>query len=171
MPSDVEIPQIRQLVQEDDVSTVQDFYNRAADFVALETGRGLDDATVTDFFADCPPGADVATSHKLGMFMPAGELLAIADLAFGYPEIDDAYVGLLLVDQDCRGMGLGRALFEHLVGLAQARDAKRLLVAVLDENTGGRAFWEREGFRLLATFPDFKLGLKTHVVHRMWRPL
>lgn len=168
MPSSVEFPQIRQLVQGDHSSAVRDLYNRAADFVALETGSAPDDTTVAQFFADCPPGA---SSQKLGLFLPANQLVAIADLAFGYPEIDDAYIGLLLIDQSCRGMGLGRVFLEHLTGLAQAKGASRLLIAVLDENPRVRAFWEREGFRLLQSFSDFKIGGKTHVVHRMGRQL
>lgn len=171
MPSDVEIPQIRQLVQGDDTVAVRDLYNRAADFVALETGTVPDDSTVAEFFADCPPGADASISQKLGLFLPDDRLIAIADLAFGYPEVDDAYIGLLLTDKNCRGMGLGRVFLEHLKGLARTGNASRLLIAVLDENPRARAFWEREGFRLIKSFADFKLGQKTHVLHRMWRQL
>lgn len=171
MPSDIEIPQIRRLVQGHDALAVRDLYNRAADFVALETGLEPDDTTVAEFFADCPPGADIAKSQKLGLFLPDDRLIAIADLAFGYPETDDAYIGLLLIDQSCRGMGLGSIFLEHLKGLARTGNASRLLIAVLDENPSARAFWEREGFRLIKSFANFKLGQKTHVLHRMGRQL
>lgn len=167
MQNDLEALRIRQLVADTDARAVHALYERAADFVVLETGSEPSDTTVAQFFADCLPGADVATSRKLGMFMPSGDIVAIADLAFGYPETDDAYIGLLLIDGSCRGLGLGRVFLEHLTGLARAGNASRLLIALLDENPRGRAFWEREGFRLLASFPDFKLGRKTHVVHRM----
>ena len=150
---------------------MRDVYNGATDYIMLESGTAPSDAMVADFFTDCPPGSDLAASCKLGMFTPGGALVAIADMAFGYPETDDAYIGLLLLDESCRGMGLGRTFLDHLTGIARARNARRLLIAVLDENTRGRAFWEREGFRLLQSFPDFKAGLKTHVVHRMWRPV
>lgn len=154
------------MVQGNDAHAVRDLYDRAADFVAMETGSRPNNTTVAGFFADCPPGADIAKSQKLGLFL-ANQLVAIADLAFGYPEIDDAYIGLLLIDKGCRGMGLGHVFLRHLKGLAQTHDASRLLIAVLDENLRARAFWEREGFRLVKSIPDFKLGRKTHVVHRM----
>ena len=150
---------------------MRDLYDRAADFVILESGTEPSDTMVAEFFTDCPPGSDLAASCKLGMFISGGALVAIADMAFGYPETDDAYIGLLLIDQNCRGMGLGRTFLDHLTATARARNATRLLIAVLDENTRGRAFWEREGFRLLQSIPDFKAGRKTHVVHRMWRQL
>lgn len=171
MPSDFEIAQIRQLIQRDDAQAVRDLYDSAADFVAMETGLVPNDETVAEFFTDCPPGADVAKSQKLGLFQPDGLLVAISDLAFGYPDADDAYIGLLLIAANSRGMGLGRIFVEHMTSIARTRQARRLLIAVLDENTRGRAFWQREGFRLLASIPDFKLGEKTHLVHRMGRQL
>ncbi|MBT1156174.1 GNAT family N-acetyltransferase [Aminobacter anthyllidis] len=137
----------------------------------LESGTAPSDTMVAEFLTDCPPGSDLAASCKLGMFTPGGALVAIADMAFGYPETDDAYIGLLLIDENCRGMGLGRTFLDHLIATARARNAARLLIAALDENSRGRAFWEREGFRLLQSIAGFKAGLKTHIVHRMWRPL
>jgi len=168
--TDAETPRIRPLIPAD-ASTVRDLYDRAADFVMLESGTAPSDTMVADFFTDCPPGGDLAASCKLGMFIPGGLLVAIADMAFGYPETDDAYIGLLLIDRNCRGMGLGRIFLDHLIATARTRNATRLLIAVLDDNLRGRAFWEREGFRLLQSIPDFKAGLKTHIVHRMWRQL
>ncbi|AMS41801.1 GNAT family N-acetyltransferase [Aminobacter aminovorans] len=170
MKTDPEPLGIRPLIPTD-ASAVRDLYDRAADFVLLESGTEPTDQMVADFFTDHPPGSDLAASCKLGMFLPGGTLVAIADMAFGYPETDDAYVGLLLIDQNCRGVGLGRTFLDHLTATAQARNGTRLLIAVLDENTRGRAFWEREGFWLVQSIPNFKIGLKTHVVHRMWRPL
>lgn len=171
MPPEFGIPRIRDLTPGDDKAAVRALYDRAADFVMLESGTEPSDTMVTDFFTDCPPGSDLAKSCKLGMFLPSGKLVAIADMAFGYPESDDAYIGLLLIASESRGNGLGRLFLEHLTHTAQTRGATRLLIAVLDKNVRGRAFWEREGFRLLQSFPDFKMGRKTHIVHRMWRPL
>jgi len=171
VPIDTDLPQIRRLAARDDSQAVLGLYERAADFVLLETGSAPSGTTVDQFFSDCPPGGDLAASCKLGMFMPDGELVAIADLAFGYPETDDAYLGLLLFAPQRRGLGLGRIFLEHIEAIAKARNAKRLLIAVLEENVRGRSFWEREGFHLIRSFSGFEIGRKTHTVHRMWRPL
>ncbi len=155
----------------DDAPVVRSLYDRAADYVAMESGGAPDDGMVEDFFTDCPPGSDLAASRKLGAFLDGGTLAAIADMAFGYPLASDAYIGLLLIDPTCRGKGLGRMLFEHLAAMARAEGARRLLIAVLDENRRGRVFWERQGFLPERSFPPATIGGKLHVRHRMQRLL
>jgi GNAT superfamily N-acetyltransferase len=162
---------IRKLSATGDTLAVRDLYHRAADYVLLETGLPPNDETVEEFFADCPPNSDLAASHKLGAFLADDELVAIADLAFGYPEPTDAYIGLMLIDPKHRGKGLGGILVEHLTAAARANNAGRMLIAVLDGNPRGRAFWEREGFRLERTFPPVTIGGKSHIRHRMHKPL
>src|SRR5262245_59980730 len=137
--------QIRLLAGDRDAPAVRKLYGRAADYVALETGLEPDQSTVEEFFTDCPPGGDFAQSVKVGLFMPGDRLVAIADLAFGYPSAKDAYIGLMLIEADSRGKGRGRLLLAYLVAVARSRGAERMLVAVLDENARARAFWEREG--------------------------
>src|SRR5262245_15497880 len=122
--------QIRLLAGGSDAPAVRKLYDRAADYVALETGLEPDQSTVDAFFTDCPPGGDLAQSQKVGLFMPGDRLVAIADLAFGYPSATDAYIGLMLIETDSRGKGLGHLLLEHLVAVAQSRNADRMLVAV-----------------------------------------
>ena len=155
----------------DDAPAVCSLYDRAADYVAMESGGTPNDGMVEDFFADCPPGSDLVASRKLGAFLDRGTLVAIADMAFGYPRAGDAYIGLLLIDAACRSKGLGQMLFEHLAAMARAEGAQRLLIAVLDENRRGRAFWERQGFLPERSFPPVTIGTRLHVRHRMQRLL
>lgn len=153
-----------------DRARTQDLFARAADYIRLETGLPPDGTEAERFFADAPPGADLARSCKLGQ-EAAGRLVSLADLAFGFPEPGDAFVGLLLVDPACRGQGLGAALLGHLATVARARGARRLLAAVLEANPDGRRFWEREGFRHVRTAPPDRYGDRIHVAHRLARPL
>ncbi len=67
----------------------------------------------------------------------------MAEMAFGYPEAGDAYIGLMLLATEARGQGLGTMFLDHLTDLARARGARRQLLAVLDANPRGRRFWER----------------------------
>lgn len=160
---------IRRLGPAADRAAVADLYARAADYVRLERGAGPDAAMVDAFFTDHPPGTDPAEAVKLGLFFADGTLAGIADLAFGFPAPDDAFLGLLLLDAAHRGRGLGRRLLSEVEARVRARGASRLLVAVLDANARGRAFWEREGFRHELTRPDLAFGAKRHTVHRLAR--
>lgn len=48
-----------------------------------------------------------------------------------------------------QGSGNGRALMQQAIGIASARDAKRLLLAVYESNARARAFYEHAGFSLI----------------------
>lgn len=161
---------IRELDATADAAAVRSLLDRAADYVDLETGELPSDASVADFFETAPLVTDPPEMLKLGLFS-GGRLDAIADLAFGFPAQDDAYIGLLLIAADRRGHGLGHLFVDHIIDVARARHAPRLLVAVLEDNPRGRAFWAREGFTQVLALPPEQIGRRIHVRHRMERQL
>lgn len=162
---------IRSLHQNADSAIVTDLFRRAADYVLLESGQSPDAAQTDAYFAEGPPGIDPATSLRLGLFLPDGLLVAISETAFGFPNPDDAYVGLLLIDPDHRGKRLGQQMLDYIFSAAKHRLAARILIAVLEENTKGRRFWSKMGFAEEMRGPPKQTGLKTHVQIRMARPL
>jgi GNAT superfamily N-acetyltransferase len=161
---------IRELDPEADAAAVHHLFDRAADYIDLETGESPSDAHVAEFFAPAPFVTDPADTLKLGLFS-GGRLDAIADLAFGFPQREDAFIGLLLIAADRRGQGLGHLFVDHIADVARARHAPRLFVAVLEANPKGQAFWAREGFVPVLTLPPAQMGRRVHVRHRMERRL
>ncbi len=161
---------IRILDPDADDQAVLDLYRRAADYVDFESGQVPSETLVEQYFADAPPGGDPATSLKLGLF-EKGQLLGIVDLAFGYPEPQDAYLGLMLLAREARGRGLGSVFLCHVEESARGRGATRLLLAVLAENKKGRRFWERQGFGSPRVFPATTIGERTHVRVRLHKML
>jgi GNAT superfamily N-acetyltransferase len=161
---------IRPLDPVDDRADVANLMTRAADYIDLESGLVPGEAQVEDFFTDVGPGCDLSQSLKLGLFT-GHRLDAIADVCFGFPDPDDAYLGLMLFAADRRGLGLGPLFLAHVIEAARARGAPRLLLAVLEANPRARAFWERQGFRAVLTSPPMPLGNRSHVRIRMERPL
>lgn len=161
---------IRALDPATDRDAVLDLYQRAADYVQLETGADAGPGAVAGFFASAPPGKDPTAALRLGAF-EAGRLVGVSDMAFGYPEEHDAYIGLLMLDASARGLGLGRQLLDRNVAEARARGANRLLVAVLEDNPRGQAFWAREGFVEERRFPPARIRERTRARVRMTRPL
>ncbi|MGB8814235.1 MAG: GNAT family N-acetyltransferase, partial [Paracoccaceae bacterium] len=75
------------------------------------------------------------------------------------------------VSARARGKGAGVTLLRHLEELARSGGARQLFLAVLDANPKGRAFWEREGFRLARVNGPVTLGQKTQLAHRMVKTL
>ena len=161
---------IRALDPARDLAAVADLLHRAADYIVLETGSPPGPDAAAAFFHDAPPGGRPETGVKLGAF-EGGTLQGIADLAFGWPEPADAYLGLLLLAPSARGRGLGPRMLDHVQAIARQRNAPRLLLAVLDANPRGRAFWERQGFTVALTLPAARIGTADHVRLRMVKQL
>ena len=162
---------IKPLQAASDSAAVTDFFARSADYVHLESGQPPSHAQTTDFFTEAPPGIDPATSQHFGLYLADDALAAIATVAYGFPNPDDAYIGLLLIDPDHRGKRLGQQMLDHIFLAAQQRQATRILIAVLQENTKGHRFWSKMGFVEEMRSQPRQIGLKTHVQIRMARAL
>lgn len=150
------------LDRERDTDRVFLVFQSAADYVLLESGSLPTMENVREFFEDAPPGQASDAVLKLGI-VGAGKLVGVADLAFGYPNFADAYIGLMLIDNAERGKGFGRAALAQLERLAKERKATRLLLAVLEENALAINFWKRHGFSLEVRTDPVVIGKKTHI--------
>jgi GNAT superfamily N-acetyltransferase len=151
-----------------DLDAVEEFYDRAADYWLLADHRAPDRQKAKEFFTDCPPNCDPATSHRLGMFVD-GVLMGLAELSFGWPAAGDAYLGLQILAPEARGRGLGRILLAEVEARARKTGAAGLYLAVLEANPKGRAFWEREGFRPTGVSRDDPDS--GHRIHRLHKAL
>lgn len=122
------------------------FYAEAPDYWLLAEGACEPDRQSREFFTDGPPGRDLTKTHHLGLFLN-DRLSGVAEISYGFPEPEDAYLGLMMLGLWAQGAGNGRAFLAEAERLARSRQASNLYLAVLDANPRGRAFWEREGFR------------------------
>lgn len=158
---------IAPVTKDADTAALAAFFELAADYVKLETGAAPDSTTVADFFDDLPPNGSSDRAAHFGLF-ENGRIIGVLAMSFGYPRATDAYIGYLVLAQTARGCGRGALALAHATTTARARGATRLLVAVLESNPKGCAFWEHQGFTLEQTFPDTGDG---HIRHRLGRPV
>ena len=157
---------IRSLHADDDLAAVHALLLEAADYWLLAEGSPPDSTTARAFFADHPPGADPARSQHLGLFLD-GTLSGLAELSFGFPDADAAYLGLMILAPRARGAGHGPTLLADVETRARAAGATTLYLGVLEANPKGRAFWHRHGFRPTGvTRQDDR-----HITHRLAKPL
>jgi ribosomal protein S18 acetylase RimI-like enzyme len=161
---------IRPLSPIQDRARVAAFFETIADYIRMERDAPPDAEVIEEFFTDTPPGCDPAQSLRLGLFEHS-TLIALAEMGFGYPESDNAYLGFLAVSADARGKGAGEFLLTHLETEARARGCSAIYLAVLDANPRARAFWERQGFSLAVANREVTLGQKTQIAHRLRKPL
>ncbi len=162
---------IRPLDPQADRGLVDAFWPAVADYTRLERGDVPPPAELSEeYFTAAPPGVDPATGLRLGLFERA-ELTGLAEVSFGFPAPEDAYLGLMLLAAPVRGRGLGPRLLAEVEAQAFARGAPRLYLAVLDVNPRGRAFWQREGFQLHEAGRSVDLGALTQTASRLVKPL
>ncbi len=158
---------IRELLPSE-TALVAQFYREAPDYWLLAEGRLDPVAQASDFFTDAPPNCAPEESHRLGLFLDH-RLSGVAEVSYGFPEPNDAYLGLMLIGPWAQGAGHGKAFLAHAEALARGRHAARLYLAVLDANPRGRAFWLREGFR--PTGLRRQDGTTGHWLERLVKPL
>jgi GNAT superfamily N-acetyltransferase len=151
-----------------DLPLVAAFYAEAPDYWLFAEGRAPDATKARDFFTDGPPGCDPARSHRLGLFL-GGRLQGLAELSFGFPAPEDAYLGLMILAPAAQGQGHGARFLAHAETLARTAGSPRLYLAVIEANTRGWAFWEREGFR--ATGKSGRDAETGHTLHRLVKML
>ena len=159
---------IRTLDPVGDFEAVWALYSQAHQFWCMTDRKDPTRATAEAFFTDTPPGCDAALSARLGFF-EQDQLVGVVEMSFGFPKPEDAYLGLMLFEPMSRGRGLGPQFLRHCEGLARAKGCPRLYLAVLEENTKARAFWEANGFEAtgLSGF-DSETG---HTLHRLEKQL
>ena len=159
---------IRELDPVNDLPAIIRVQTEAQDYWLLAEGHCDPTAKAAAFFTDTPPGCNSANSHRLGLFED-GQLSGLAELSFGFPEAQDAYLGLMLLAPRLRSKGAGAVFLAEVERLARLAGAPVLYLAVLEANPRGRAFWERMGFA--ATGKSGRDAETGHVLHRLAKAL
>ena len=70
-------------------------------------------------------------------------------------ELDTLYIDDICVDGDARGTGVGRALYDHILGYARQRGCYNVTLNVWSCNPGAMAFYEKLGMK------PYKVGMET----------
>ncbi len=163
-------PLIRPLDETADAALVDAFWDSCADYIALERITATPKVLTHEFFHDAPPGADPAASLRLGLFVD-GVLAGVSETGFGFPEVSDAYLGLMVLGAKARGGGYGAAFLHWIEQACRLRGAQRLYLGVLVANPRGRAFWAAQGFVATGPLRDITLGDLTQPAQRMVKTL
>src|SRR5262249_12683756 len=133
----------------DDGPAVQALLERSADYAELVMGVPPRPAEAQSLYIDLPEGKGYADKFLLGIFSGRkGEqrLVGVLDAIRDYPEPGEWWIGLLLLEPEQRGHGLGERAFRALEHWAGARGASGIRLAVLEHNVRAKRFWQRLGF-------------------------
>lgn len=147
-----------------DVSALQRLLERAPVYHERVTGSPAAADAAEELLRDLPPGGDPEDKFVYGVYTD-GELVGCVDIARGYPGPDFAFVGLLLIDESLRGLGVGRAAYELVERVALTWHVSTLRLAVLETNADVVPFWEAMGFALTGErLPYVSGAVESHVL-------
>jgi uncharacterized protein len=131
----------------EELATLQRIFESDEDFAVRVTGHppGPADAQSTLMFV--PEGKSPDDKAVFGVWA-GDELVGILDLLLRYPDDETLYLGLLLIDRDRQGQGIGAAACQALERdlLPRWPWARRLRLSVLRSNDQVLGFWRRMGF-------------------------
>jgi RimJ/RimL family protein N-acetyltransferase len=166
-------PRLRALSgRADEIAALQRVVDGAAAYYLLCAGSPAGPSEATDLWQELPPGR--SREHKLLCGIEVdGDWVGCADVIRGYPEEHVAFVGLLLLRDDARGRGIGRAAYEAIERLLREQwpEIRRLRLAVLVQNEAGRRFWERAGFAATGERKPHRMGVLASEVDLFEKPL
>jgi GNAT superfamily N-acetyltransferase len=125
-----------------DQPAIDDLYVRCADFVAIDPNAG----PPVQLLHGLPNDAVAERLHVFG-FWEGSALIGTVAVLCGYVEERDWWIGLLMLDPQHRGSGLGHRTVEAVLAWARASTvAERLWIAVAPANEHALRFWKRERF-------------------------
>lgn len=153
-----------------DAPAILGLYDRCADYFLLQDGEPAAASDADELFTDVPPSKRPEDQYVLG-YRSEGQLDAVAALLTDHPEPGDWYLGLLLLDPRLRGRGFGREMYAGIERWSVARGAKRMLLAVLEENAPVQRFWRSLGFETARTVKPATFKRKSHVRYELARRL
>lgn len=142
----------------------------ASDYYQLWRGRPASNADVDEFLTACTPGCDPEAPLRLGL-REGSDLLAVAEVSFGFPDPKAAYLGYMILAPIARNQGHGRRFLAEVEALARRKGATVLYLGVLEANTRGMAFWRREGFAPTGIIREIDEEGMSHRIHRPRKPL
>lgn len=120
---------------------------RCPDYQIVERGVVASREMAEEVLTMAPPGHE-AGKWLLGVMPPdsGGRIDGVLDVIRDYPAAGNWYVGLLLLDPELRGHGLGEQVMRALETWMLGEGGRSIELAVLEHNAPAGRFWHREGF-------------------------
>ena len=132
---------IRSLIAKSDLAIVHEFYAKAPDYWQLVEGKEPFLQKARDFFTDTPPNCDPKVSLQLGLFLD-NRLSDLAELSFGFPTANPAYLGFMMLRPWARNRGNGRKFLKYIEECARQTEVRsyfwQCLKSILEPVLSGR---------------------------------
>jgi GNAT superfamily N-acetyltransferase len=125
-----------------DAAALQSLFDRCSEFFELTEGAA---GNAADELRLRAPGKSAEETFCFGAFRD-DRLVGFIHLTRDHPKPNEWWLGLLLLDPDVRGAGLGVEVHEALRSWSLANDARVMWLGVLEQNPLADRFWRRLGY-------------------------
>ena len=116
-------------------------------FYELIEGQPATETTAAEILGPLDSEYAHGVKHVWGV-RRGGQLIAVAELLQGHPDVRDWYFGLLLIDPDQRRKGLGTQFSAAILNWIGDLGGSTVRLVVQQQNADARSFWERQGFAI-----------------------
>lgn len=148
------------------INLIESLCKKCLDYYILHDGILPSTQEPKEILTAIPPNKSYDDKFVLGIFNYTNELIGIIDIVKDFPVIGEWMLGLMLIEPEARGNGLGKIVHESLVGWAKNSGAKSFRIGVIEDNYKGINFWSSLGYtKVKEVNMDFKA--KTNVVNVM----
>ena len=155
---------LTRLLHPPDIRAAQALFERAADYFEVATGAPPAGDEATRAFVAGPPTKSLDDKRIVGIFDRHNELIGVLDALVDFPANGDWTMGMLLLDPEHRGAGLGTVVLEAYEGWAAGRGAKRFHTAVVSRHKRGVRFLEQRGYQRQRELQDYDAGARRETV-------
>ncbi len=134
------------LLEPRDIPDVQSLFMRTADYFEMATGVSPADDEAKRAFVAGPPTKSVDDKRIIGVFDSADTLVGMVDSLVDFPADGEWTMGMLLIDPEHRGAGLGKLVLAEYESWAAQCGARKFHTAVVSHHDPGIRFLERSGY-------------------------
>ncbi len=136
--------------------------NHCNDYFELVEGEKPSINNVNEILEDFPPEKDISDKKVLGLF-DNQELIGLVDFIKGYKKLDEGIIGLFLIDERKRKLGIGKQFHETIVQKAKNYGIKRLRIGVAEVNINALLFWKKLGYEEIER-KTMMIGKKENII-------
>ena len=154
-----------------DAPVLQRLLERCGDYYAMVEGRPASPNAAIEELTEGPPERVPHDLFALGIAGAPGELAGIVGALRHHRRPNQWYLGLMLLDPEMRGRGLGSAAYLAFEKWVIGEGGDSILLAVVEPNRRALQFWESVGFGWPRCYPERTLGLRRHVLIELEKSL
>ena len=151
-------------LQPEETAVLQAWLEKSADSSQLVTGSPPGSSAAGSLLTDCPPGKTADDKLVVGITAGPPDLVGVLDVIRDFPSLQDWWLGLLLLDPQHRGQGLGQQVYRAFELWVSQQGAQRVYLGVVEHNPSAYHFWQRMGFEAVELQPSRSFGKVEQVV-------